>query len=591
MSRFKYYHWTLIVLLFLAGWFIIGCDEAQAPIMNVIEDIVNDVSESTIPMYTYIGFRPSDDTLTPINPADEWDGGQDTIWERTRDGFYYTKHLLLDDWELKASGRPNRHNSEFEHWIYAVASSKVIYDLSGGDYSRFDGYVGLMEDYDACGHGGTVEFIFGIDGIGVWRSGKLIGIRDTEPVYVEFNIPADAQNLTIIVTDGGDGTCSDHWTIGNARLTMGVTDDVIVSTDVPESTTLIGFKPADDTLTPINPADEWSGGQDTIWERTRDGFYYTKHLLLDDWELKASGRPNRHNSEFEHWIYAVASSKIIYDLSGGDYSRFDGYVGLMEDYDACGHGGTVEFIFGIDGIGVWRSGKLIGIRDTEPVYVEFNIPTDAQNLTIIVTDGGDGTCSDHWTIGNARLTMGVTDDVIVSTDVPESTTLIGFKPADDTLTPINPADEWNGRQDTIQERTRDGFYYTKHLLLDDWELKAKLPLNRHDAEFEHWIYAHASSKLVYNLEGGDYSKFSGDLGLTWDYDACGHGGTVEFIFDINGTGVWKSGKVVGIRDTKPIHVEFDIPADAQTLTIIVTDGGDSTNCDHWTIGNAHLTHR
>ena len=68
-------------------------------------------------------------------------------------------------------------------------------------------------------------------------------------------------------------------------------------------------------------------------------------------------------------------------------------------------------------------------------------------------------------------------------------------------------------------------------------------------------------------------------------------GTVEFIFGLDGTGVWESGKIVDIRDTQPIHVKFDIPADAQTLTIVVTDGGDSINCDQWTMGNARLIHR
>ena len=386
--------------------FAVGCDDAQKPVINMVADVVNGAPEP-IPitsMYTYIGFKPSNNTLTPINPADEWDGHVDTIWEKSRGGFYYSKHLLLDEWELRADPVSNLHDPVFEHWIYAVSSSKIIYDLSGGDYSKFEGYVGLMDDYEHCGHGGTVEFIFGIDDIGVWKSGKLVGIRDTEPVHVAFSIPADAQTLTIVVTDGGDGICSDHWTMGNARLTIGQADNITGSTRVPESTTLIGFKPANNTITPINPADEWDGWHDHIRERTIDGFYYTKHLLLDDWELEVAAAPNRHDEEFEYWISAVSSSKIIYDLSGGDYSRFSADLGLTWDYDACGHGGTVEFIFGIDNIGVWESDKIVGIRDTEPIHVAFDIPADAQTLTIIVTDGGDSINCDQWTMGNARLT-------------------------------------------------------------------------------------------------------------------------------------------------------------------------------------------
>ena len=380
-----------------------ACDDMTKPVMDVISEAVNDAPEPITLEYTYLGFRPTENTLTPINPADEWDGHVDTIWEKTREGFYYSKHLLLDDWELRADPVSNRHNKVFEHWIYAVASSKIIYDLSDADYSKFDGYIGLKEDYDACGHGGTVEFIFGIDGAGVWKSDKLVGIRNTEPIHVEFNIPEDAQTLTIVVTDSGDGNCSDHWTMGNARLTKGVADGVIISTTVPESTTLIGFKPANNTLTPVNPADEWDGWHDHIRERTIDGFYYTKRLLLDDWELELTAAPNRHDDEFGHWISAVSSSKITYDLRSGDYSQFSADLGLTWDYDACGHGGTVEFMFGIDGTGVWESGRIVGIRDTEPIHVEFDVPADAQTLTIVVTDGGDSINCDQWTMGNARL--------------------------------------------------------------------------------------------------------------------------------------------------------------------------------------------
>ena len=414
-------------VLVIASWFNIGCDDTQKPVVNIVTDIIEDVPKPTMPTYTYIGFRPSDNTLTPINPADEWDGWQDTIWQKARDRFYYSKHLLLDDWELQTSGRPNRHDTEFEHWIYAVASSKIIYDLSGGVYSQFDGYIGLMEDYDACGHGGTVEFIFGIDGIGVWRSGKLVGIRDTEPIHVMFDIPADAQNLTIIVTDGGDGICSDHWTIGDARLTIRVGSDVAISADItdvaediPETSiideatepvyTYIGLRSDDDILAPLNPVREWDGWQSIVWQQTRDGFYYTRKLWRDEWELAEISGPfpwiesGPFEDDLEHWFYAVAASKFVYDLSGESYSKFDGYAAIRYDRSICGSPGTVEFIFLIDDVEVLNTGTIEGIAALGLFRVEFDIPADAQNLTIIVTDAGDGIHCDHWIIGDARLT-------------------------------------------------------------------------------------------------------------------------------------------------------------------------------------------
>ena len=30
--------------------------------------------------------------------------------------------------------------------------------------------------------------------------------------------------------------------------------------------------------------------------------------------------------DFDHWFYSHAESKIVYDISGGDYAKFDGYL-------------------------------------------------------------------------------------------------------------------------------------------------------------------------------------------------------------------------------------------------------------------------
>ena len=46
----------------------------------------------------------------------------------------------------------------------------------------------------------------------------IIGDQHNEPTLVEFDIPAHAQELTLVVTDAGDGGGCDHWTLGNARL-------------------------------------------------------------------------------------------------------------------------------------------------------------------------------------------------------------------------------------------------------------------------------------------------------------------------------------------------------------------------------------
>ena len=42
------------------------------------------------------------------------------------------------------------------------------------------------------------------------------------------------------------------------------------------------------------------------------------------------------------------------------------------------------------------------------------------------------------------------------------------------------------------------------------------------------------------------------------------------------------------ENVDPVKVEFDIPADATELAIVMGDGGDGLGCDHSCIGDAKL---
>ena len=44
-----------------------------------------------------------------------------------------------------------------------------------------------------------------------------------------------------------------------------------------------------------------------------------------------------------------------------------------------------------------------GGENVDPAKVEFDIPTGAKELTIVIGDGGDGNGCDHSTIGDAKL--------------------------------------------------------------------------------------------------------------------------------------------------------------------------------------------
>ena len=66
----------------------------------------------------------------------------------------------------------------------------------------------------------SVEVIFLADSTEIYKSGVLKG-NQARNTHISFDIPKNAQSLTIRVTDGGDGGAYDHFIIANARLVHG----------------------------------------------------------------------------------------------------------------------------------------------------------------------------------------------------------------------------------------------------------------------------------------------------------------------------------------------------------------------------------
>lgn len=151
-------------------------------------------------------------------------------------------------------------------------------------------------------------------------------------------------------------------------------------------------------LIPKNPIGEWTGWGgplDTDNVTIGEGAGTRNHIVIG-------------GIYFERGLGAHSVGTLVYDLAGDDYVKFEGYVGMSDEKDPgdCGHGGSGDFIFSIDGTEVFASETLQGTVDGENVdalKVEFEIPTGAQELEIIMGDGGDGGGCDHSAIGDARL--------------------------------------------------------------------------------------------------------------------------------------------------------------------------------------------
>lgn len=117
---------------------------------------------------------------------------------------------------------------------------------------------------------------------------------------------------------------------------------------------------------------------------------------------------------FQRGIGTHAAAKLVYDLTGASYTKFSGYVGLDDEKDGglaapeCGHGGSAEFIFSVDGKQMAKSGVLKGAdagKQVAAMLIEFDIPSSAKELVIDITDGGDGAGCDHADIGDPKLIL------------------------------------------------------------------------------------------------------------------------------------------------------------------------------------------
>ena len=179
---------------------------------------------------------------------------------------------------------------------------------------------------------------------------------------------------------------------------FGLIDDIQIDEEAASYLSLVSDN--SDTLVPLNSMQEWAGWREWavvqyndvsgVWEKTKNGQLPEKPYGFVE---------NQYVNLFDHWIYSHAESKIVYDISNGDYAKFDGYFVMP---NPCGDIASVELIFLADDVEVYNSGLIIASKQKEP-HISFHIPAGAQTLTMRVTDGGDGNGCDHWILGNPRL--------------------------------------------------------------------------------------------------------------------------------------------------------------------------------------------
>jgi hypothetical protein len=220
-----------LITLFIAVAFQTGVHSAcvtGSPTLNIPSTSQVKAVSGVVYLSLMGGATPkaNDCGLTPSNAAATWTG-----WGGP-----------LDSDNMSIGEGPGTRNLitingvRYERGFGTHSAATFEYDLTGGNYVRFEAVAGMDDEKDhndlaardfagQCGNGGTAKFTFSVDGKVLAETGVLRGVvegggANASGEKIAFDIPAGAKMLKIEVTDGGDGAGCDHADIADAKLIL-----------------------------------------------------------------------------------------------------------------------------------------------------------------------------------------------------------------------------------------------------------------------------------------------------------------------------------------------------------------------------------
>lgn len=330
----------------------------------------------------------------------------------------------------------------YEKGIGAHANSQIVYNIEGKGYTQFESYIGI--DQAMKGKNSSATFEVWIDDKQVFASG-VFG-SGTEQQLVNLPIDADAKTLKLVTTNANkNGNESDHTVWADAKLTKDDQEPEIEVTsqatkvgapidldggytatdaedgDLTAEVTIIGQQEID-----FNRAGKYeisytvkdSAGNETTKVRTIVvvDLQQFKHVSSYDWTSEShtyretkknkatSGNPLRlkaNNGEIiwnEKGLGAHATSEIVYDLSDKNADYFTSFIGI--DSHLANSKGSVEFQVFVDGEKRYDSGVMTSSMAQKFIEVDL---TNAKELKLVATDGGNGDGADHATWADAKF--------------------------------------------------------------------------------------------------------------------------------------------------------------------------------------------
>ena len=319
------------------------------------------------------------------------------------------------------------------------ANGKVVYDLSGKDYDRFEALLGVDQTIGANDNS-SISFKVIADGETL-ETTKVLRYNDN---MVEISVPVKGVNkLEIQVSDSGNGNTSDHGIIVNPKLSTNNVKPTIKTED-----TVINVKDNFNILDGVTANDVEDGDltssikvKSSDFEANRGGIYTVVYEVTDkdgntvtkerkiytittaeslsdkEWKSASSGwrdvkkdlsvednritllGENGQEVEYDKGLGTHANSEIVYDLSGKNYGMFETYVGVDREMRNSNEPSVIFEVY-VDGKKVFDSGVMN--VNTERKHVLIPI-AGASELKLVAKDGGNGNAGDHADWADAKV--------------------------------------------------------------------------------------------------------------------------------------------------------------------------------------------
>lgn len=249
------------------------------------------------------------------------------------------------------SGPISINGQQYSKGIGTHASSETVYNLSK-NFTNFETDMGV--DSEVGGYGSVIFQIYA-DDLKLYDSGVMTGAMAAKTVRLNVT---NVTTLRLVVTDAGDGINNDHADWANARVYN--TSTYLSDVDWTTATTTYPSLPTQ-----------------------KDKSVYSSSL-------------NINGQQYSKGIGTHASSETIYDLDG-QFVIFRADIGV--DGEVGNYGSVVFQVFG-DGVKLYDSGVVTGGAAARKISVDI---TGVNQLSLVVTDAGDGINNDHADWANARI--------------------------------------------------------------------------------------------------------------------------------------------------------------------------------------------